>query len=225
LNTIFRLVLNDLKRDWKRPWATLLFASLPLVLSVLIGSIFGGRGSSGPMPTIRVAVLDEDKDLLARMLRSLQPQGDNANHLRLSFVESRAEGLRLLEKSRVSAFVVLPKEMTADLLNGKTNAIELFENPAEQVLPRVVRQGVSLLALGSSAIAETLGGPLRDIRAMVQSNQFPAELAISQVSTTSVHRLTGYRTYIFPPLVQFETVSAADYHPLSTNGPAAPSTP
>jgi len=225
LNTVFRLVLNDLRRDGKRPWSMLLFASLPLVLSLLIVSIFGGKGGSGPMPTIHVAVLDEDKDLLTGMLRSLPSQSDAAKHLQLHFVGSREEGLRLVEKSRVSALVVLPKGMTADLLNGRTNSIELFENPSEQVLPRVVRQGVSLLALGLSGAAEILGEPLRDIRAMVRGNQFPAELAVSEVATASVHRLRGFRTYLFPPLVQFETVSAADYHPLSTNALAAPPPP
>ena len=53
----------------------LLFAALPLVLSVLIASIFGGRGGSGPMPTVHVALLDQDKDMLAGMLRSLPAQG------------------------------------------------------------------------------------------------------------------------------------------------------
>jgi len=69
-------------------------------------------------------------------------QGDAAKHLRLQFVESREEGLLLVEKSRVSALLVLPRHLTDNLLEGKTNAVELYENPAEQILPRVVRQGV-----------------------------------------------------------------------------------
>ncbi len=168
------LLGNDLRRDLKRPWSMLLLAAMPLVLSLLIASIFGGKGGSGPMPTIQVAILDQDKDMLTGMLRSLPAQGDAARNLRLHFVETRDEGLRLVEKGKASALVVLPLKMTENLLKGQTNSIELYENPAEQVLPKVVRQGVSLLALGMSAAAETLGGPLRDMRELIRSNAFPA---------------------------------------------------
>jgi hypothetical protein len=220
LKTILRLLLNDLKRDWKRPWAMLLLAMMPLALSVLIASVFGGKGGSGPMPTVHVAVLDQDKDLLTGMLRSLPTQGDAAKNLHLHFVESREEGLRLVEKDKVSALVVLPRQMTEKLLTGQTNSIELYENPAQQVLPKVVRQGVSLLALGLSAAAETLGDPLRDVRAMIRSNGFPAATAVGEVASASVEKLGHLRTYVFPPLVKFETVPAAEFQPLPASAPA-----
>ena len=221
MKTVLRLLGNDLKRDWKRPWAMLLLAAMPLVLSLLIAGVFGGKGGSGPMPTVHVAMLDQDKDLLTGMLRSLPTQGDAAKNLRLHFVENREEGLRLVEKGKVSALVVLPKNMTANLLTGQTNAIELYENPAEQVLPKVVRQGVSLLALGLSAAAETLGEPLRDMRELIRSNSFPASATVGQVASTSVDKLGHLRSYVFPPLVKFETVPAAEFQPFPTNTPAA----
>ena len=221
MKTVLRLLLNDLKRDWKRPWSLLLLAALPLVLSVLIASVFGGQGNSGPMPTVHVAVLDQDKDLLTGMLRSMPDQGDAAKYLRLHFVENREEGLRLVEKSKASALVVLPTNMTVNLLKGQTNSIELYENPAEQVLPKVVRQGVSLLALGLSAAAETLGEPLRDLRELIRSNAFPASATVGGVASSSVEKLGHLRAYVFPPLVKFETVPAAEFQPFPTNAPAA----
>jgi hypothetical protein len=159
--------------------------------------------------------------MLSTVLRSLSSQGDAAQHLRLHFVETRDEGLRLVEDGKASALVVLPERMTEGLLNGQTNSIELYENPAEQVLPKIVRQGVSLLVLGLSGAADILGEPLRDIRQMVQSDHFPAEDAVSAVSSGSVRKLRGYRTYLFPPLVRFETVAAAEFQPFPTNAPAA----
>lgn len=220
MRTILWLLGNDLRRDLKRPWSMLLLAAMPLVLSLLIASIFGGKGGSGPMPTIQVAILDQDKDMLTGMLRSLPAQGDAARNLRLHFVETRDEGLRLVEKGKASALVVLPLKMTENLLKGQTNSIELYENPAEQVLPKVVRQGVSLLALGMSAAAETLGGPLRDMRELIRSNAFPASAAVAEVASSSVEKLGHLRTYVFPPLVKFETVPAADFQPFPTNAPA-----
>ncbi len=225
MKTIWLLLLNDLKRDRKRPWAMLLLAGMPLALSVLIASVFGGGSGSGPMPTVDVAILDQDQDLLTRLLRSLPSQGEAAQHLRLHFVNSREEGLRLVEASKASALVVLPAQLTENLLEGKTNRIELYENPAQQVLPKVVRQGVSLLALGLSATAETLGDPLRQFRQMIRTNDLPLESAVGEVASESVGKLRGLRTYLFPPLVQIQNVTASEFVPLSTNAPAAPPSP
>lgn len=226
MNTVLKLLLNDLKRDWKRPWSMLLLAALPLLLTLLIASVFGGAGGSGAMPVVQVAILDQDKDMLTDMLRSLPTQGDAAKNLRLHFVETREEGLKLVEKSKVSAFVVLPKNMTDNLLKGETNTIELYENPAQQILPKIVRQGVSLLALGLSGATEVLGDPLRDLRGLFKKNEFPIEAAVTGVASSSLQKLKGVRTYVFPPLVKFETVAAADFVPISiTNVPAAPKMP
>jgi hypothetical protein len=220
LRTILWLLGNDLRRDLKRPWSMLLLAALPLVMSLFIATIFGGKSGSGPMPTIQVAILDQDQDLLTGILRSLPAQGDAAQHLRLHFVESRDEGLHWVEKGKASALVVLPPKLTENLLNGQTNSIELYENPAEQVLPKVVRQGVSLLALGLSATAATLGDPLREARELIRSNAFPTSATVAGVASSSVEKLAHLRTYVFPPLVEFETVRAADFQPYPTNAPA-----
>ncbi len=225
MNTILKLLLNDLRRDWKRPWSMLLLSALPLIMTVMIASVFGGGGRSGIMPVIQVAVLDQDKDMLTDLLRSLPAQGDAAKNLRLHFVETRDEGLRLVEKGKVSALVVLPKNMTDDLLKGQTNTIELYENPAQQILPKIVRQGVSLMAVGLSGAAEILGDPLRDLRGMIKGNGFPVETAVTGVASASFQKLKGIRTYVFPPLVKIETVAAADFVPFTNNASVTPQTP
>jgi len=119
--------------------------------------------------------------------------------------------------------------MTVNLLDGKTNAIELYENPAEQVLPKVVREGTSLLTAGLSGVAEIIGEPLRDIREMIKSNDFPAELIVGDAATNTLKKLRGVRTYLFPPLVQFTNITAADFQPYAverrTNATVAHSPP
>jgi hypothetical protein len=217
LKAILALALNDLKRDWKQPWSIILLAAMPLLLSMLIASVFGGRGGSGPRPTVHVAVLDQDNDMLSRMLRSLPSQGDAAQQLRLHFVENRNDGFRLVEKGQASALVVLPQNMTENLLDGQTNSIELYENPAEQIMPKIVRQGVSLLALGLSGAAEVLAEPLRDARTLTRGSGFPTDAAVTALASQSTQRLRSLRTYLFPPLIQFQTIAAADYSIGSTN--------
>ena len=73
MKTVIRLVLNDLRRDWKRPWTILLYAALPLAMATLMAAVFGGRGGSSAMPTIHVALLDQDK-----VVRAASPSGATA---------------------------------------------------------------------------------------------------------------------------------------------------
>jgi hypothetical protein len=48
---------------------------------------------------------------------------------------------------------------------------------------------------------------------------------VAGVASTSVEKLGHLRSYVFPPLVKFETVPAAEFQPFPTNAPAALSTP
>jgi hypothetical protein len=223
LKTLLLLVLKDLKRDLKRPWSLVLFAVLPVVMTALIAAVFGGRGGSATAPTIHVAVLDEDQGLLGGALRFLSTRGRAAQELQLHFVDDREEGLRLLEQRKASALVVLPEKMTEDLVSGRATTIELYENPAEQYLPKVVRQEVSLLADGLSGVAEVLQDTLRDIWDILHADGFPNGLAVVQASLKCVQKLRRFEVYLFPPLIELETVPAAEYRlqttPVADNGP------
>jgi len=223
LKTLLSLVLKDFRRDLKRPWSLVLFALLPVVMTGLIAVIFGGLGGSATVPTIHVAVLDEDRDLLGRALRLLSTQGRAAQEMQLHFVEDRDQGLRLLEQRRASALVVLPANVTEDLLSGRATTIELYENPAEQYLPKIVRQEVSLLADGLSGVAEVLQSTLRDVRDMVRADGLPADAAVVQAALECMQKLRRFETYLLPPLIELETVPAAEYRlqatPASKNGP------
>jgi hypothetical protein len=213
LKNILHLIAKDLLRDWKHPWSILLFASLPLLMTLLISSVFGGRGGTVNMPVIHLAVMDQDDDFLSRALRSMSGQGDGKQQIQVHYTETRAEGIRLIERDAVSAFIVFPKHMTEDLLAGKTNAMELYENPAQQILPRIARQGALLMAAGLSGAGELLGEPLREVRAMFQMKEFPADAAVGSMAQRSAEKLRGLETYLFPPLITFTNIPASDWRP------------
>jgi hypothetical protein len=219
LKTLLSLVLKDFRRDLKRPWSLVLFASLPVVMTALIAAIFGGRTGPAAPPTIHVVVLDEDQDLLAAALRFLSTRGRVAKELQLHFVPNRDQGLRLLENRQASALVVLPEKMTENFLSGRATAIELYENPAEQYLPKVVRQEVSLAADGLSGVAEVLQDTLRDIWKILRADGFPTNAAVVQALSECVQKLRRLETYLSPPLIEPETVPAAEYRLQATPTP------
>lgn len=211
MSLVLSLIGKDLKRDMKRPGTLVLYAALPLIMTGLIAAVFGARTKSTPLPVVHVAVWDRDQDVASAILRFLLRQEDDTAKLMLHFVDSRDEGLKLVEKQKVSAFIILPEDMTVDLVEDRPTAIELYENPAQQFLPKIVGQGVSLLTVGMSGVSELLQVPLGDIQQMVDDDVFPDVSAVAEVARIITETLRPYEAYLFPLLVNMQTVEVEDY--------------
>jgi hypothetical protein len=211
LKTLLLLVLKDLKRDLKHPWSLVLIAFLPVVMTGLIATIFGEHGGSTTVPTIRVAVLDEDRGLMADALRLLAARHGAAREVQLHFVKNRDQGLRLLEQREASILVVLPRKMTENLVGGRPSTIELYENPAEQYLPKILYQQISLLADGLSGAADGLRDASRNIWDTLCGHGFPTKVALAQAAWQYAQKLRRFGTSVAAPSIELKTVSAANY--------------
>jgi hypothetical protein len=182
-----------------------------MVMTGLIATIFGEHGGSTTVPTVRVAVLDEDRGLLADALRLLASRQRAAREVQLHFVENRDQGLRLLEQREASILVVLPRKMTENIVSGRPSTIELYENPAEQYLPKILCEQVSRLADGLSAVAGGLRDTSRDIWNIFRVNGFPTKVAVVKDVWQCVQKLRRLQTHAARPSIELKTVSAADY--------------
>jgi hypothetical protein len=131
LKNIWKLVKKDLLRDAKHPWIHVVFMIIPVLTAVLIALVFSPQGDIQKNVMVHIAILDRDDDLLSSMLRSISNQGQAAENLKLHFVDSEEQGIKLVEKRKVSAFVVFPENLTVDLLEGTDTSVTLYKNPAE----------------------------------------------------------------------------------------------
>ncbi len=216
MKTIWTLIKKDLLRDARHPWGVIVFMIIPVLTAVIVSLVFSPRADLRRNVRIDLAVLDRDDDFLSRVLRSVAGQGQAAENLRLHLVKTEAEGLRLVEKREVSAFVVLPENLTLDLLDGKPAAMALYKNPAEAILPRIVEEGLLVVCLGASEGLKLLQPQIKGIRDMIERDKMPGSLEVAQIGASSIDRLRTVEPYLFPPLVQFKTVEAADYVPTAT---------
>jgi hypothetical protein len=211
LKTILKLLKKDLLRDSRHPWGIVILMLMPVLTAVLISMVFSPQSDIRKNVVIRVAVLDRDDDLLSGLIRSMSNQGDATENIQLHFVETVDEGIRLLEKRKVSALVVLPEDLTVDLLKGEAMEIALYKNPAETVLPVIVEEGLEIVCIGVSQALGMLGGEITTIREMLEADEMPEAVAVAEVASDSVKRLRQVEPYLFPPLVQFETVDGGEY--------------
>lgn len=216
MKTIWTLIKKDLLRDARHPWGLIVFMIIPVLTAVIVSLVFSPRGDLQKNVRIDLAILDRDDDFLSGVLRSVAGQGQAAENLRLHLVKTEAEGLRLVEKRKVSAFVVLPENLTVDLLDGKPAAMALYKNPAEAILPRIVEEGLLVVCIGASEGLKLLQPQIKGIRDMIERDRMPGSLEVAQIGAGAIDRLRTVEPYLFPPLVQFKTVDAADYVPGDT---------
>jgi len=203
LTNIRILVKKDLLRDAKHPWGLVVFMIIPVISALLMSLVF----------SLHIAILDRDDDLLSGLLRSISNQGQAAENLKLHFVDTEEQGIKLVEKRKVSAFVLLPENLTVDLLEGTATALTLYKNPAEAILPKIVEEGLNIVCIGVSQALNLLQPEIKSIRKMVKQDKMPEPIEVASVASSSVQRLKTIEPYLFPPLIQFETINASDYVP------------
>jgi hypothetical protein len=185
--------------------------AIPVLTAAIVSLVFSPRADIQKNVTIDLAVLDRDDDFLSSVLRSISGQGEAAENLRLHFVETEDEGIGMLERRTASAFVVLPENLTVDLLEGRTTSLTLYKNPAQAILPRIVEEGLLVLCIGVSQALNLVAPELKAIRDMIERDEMPSSLEVAQVGSSSIERLETVEPYLFPPLIQFNTIEAADY--------------
>jgi hypothetical protein len=213
LNNIWALLKKDLLRDARHPWGLAIFMIMPVLTAIIIGMVFSPRSDIQKSIRIDVAVLDRDDDLLTGIMRSVSNQGEAGENLRLHFVETEEAGIRLVERRKVSAFVVFPENLTVDLLEDRATAITLYKNPAESILPKIVEEGLGIVCNAVSQALILLQPELTEVHAMIERDEMPPGVEVAAVAANAIDRLKTIEPYLFPPLIQFNEVSASEYTP------------
>ncbi|HOC00415.1 MAG TPA: hypothetical protein PKM43_16920 [Verrucomicrobiota bacterium] len=107
------LLAKDLRRARRNPLPFLIHLTVPLVITALLGLVFGGGGggtSSGP-GKIKFAIVDEDDSVVTQFLRGAVNQGRAAERLQPVFLD-RTNGLAQVTGNELSAVIIIPAGFT-----------------------------------------------------------------------------------------------------------------
>jgi len=213
------LLAKDLRRARRNPmpWAISLF--IPLLLTALIGSIFGPRQDSGQLGTIHVALVDEDNSglgsFLERMLEGMRTS-ESGQDVPFEFELERldrAEAVRRTTWGEFAGVIVLPAGFSDGFFDGDRQvAIELIKNPAQALQPRVIEETLALLVTALDAIKALGGEELGDLRALIRDDD-DLLTSLARAGTIAVRardRLEPVKAYLAPPLIITEVETRAD---------------
>ena len=198
--SIMLILKKDLRRRQRAPLGTVVMLLMPLVLTAVIGLVFGGGGDDGgaKIPRVKLLIADEEGGVGGNLLSGAFSQGELADLFDPLPVASAEEGRRLMDQGEASALLVIPPNFTNDLLDGNPVTLHVVKNPAQSILPEIAVQTVDVLALALNSAFRLLGEPLAEIRKMIEQEEGLEESAVLALSSVIYTKMNSMGGYFFP---------------------------
>jgi ABC-type Na+ efflux pump permease subunit len=189
-------VMKDLRRLRRDPLALATWLGIPLVLVTLITLVFGG-GQATPQGKLLIA--DEDKTLLSEVLRG----GFSREPLSKMLVmenTGREEGRRRMDRGNASALLIIPKGFQTAFLQNQPFQLQLVTNPAQEILPKIVEETLSIMVDGGFYVHALAAGPLQSLA----SGPPPDDETIARNSVAFSRLGRSLSKYVSPPLIDLD---------------------
>ena len=202
---------KDLVRRLRAPVWLIVSLLFPLTFAGMLGLAFGRRG--GPeLPRIQVLMLDLDDSGLSRMMSGAGENDDSPVRFTFTPVSDEAEGRRRMDAGEASGLIIIPEKFAEDVFDGRPVTLRVFKNPSETILPQVVEEFASLMALYLDQGAHLLGEPMGAIADSLENvdddvSTFPTNAALAVLSGTLADRLRPTLHYVFPPAIVYASVN------------------
>jgi hypothetical protein len=182
--------------------------AIPLLITTIIGLIFGPKQAERGLGQIRFAIVDEDNSALTRLLHGGLNQREFKEHFDPVFLE-RAEAMKQVQAGKLSAMLLIPRGFTRGYLTS-TNAVtlELMKNPAESIHPAVLEELLEVLVTGMDAIKRQFGSELPEWQAVLDG---PGDYhRVSELIVRAGDKVEAARKMLFPPRVTYNKGRAAE---------------
>jgi ABC-type multidrug transport system permease subunit len=204
---LWNLLWKDLLRARRNPWPYVINLALPLCITAIIGLVFGGASKEGNLGRIKIAIVDHDDSVFSNFLRGGMNQGEASKYIQVQFVDE-TEGLKLLNKNKISALMIIPKGFTVDYLKGVGPlSLDLIKNPAQSFYPAIVEEFLQVAVTGLNAVSRNFQSELPDWKQVLEKKGMPDIKRISDLLIRVGNRFQNADRYLFPPLVQYTKIT------------------
>lgn len=205
---VLLIVGKDMKRRMRSPVTLLCYIAIPIVLTLVVGLVFGRQGEV-KLPRIKVLLVDRDKNLASNFFKQGMKQGKLAEMIDLVEVEP-AQGRTLMEKGKASALIEIPEGFTSKLLDRRPAEIVFLKNPSETFLPIVAEELTGTMAVIMDDAVRIFGAPIDSLRAMLNAGKWPSGGALTVLLESARSRIALVRPYLSDTLISMtsQTVSA-----------------
>lgn len=195
-------VTKDFRRLRRDPLALASWLGIPLVLVILITLVFSG-GQAAPQG--RLLVADEDKTFLSQALTAAFSREPLSKMLVME-TTGRDEGRRRMDRGDASALLIIPKGFQNAFLQNQPVQLQLVTNPAQEILPKIVEETLSIVVDGGFYVQKVAAVPLRSFA----TGKAPDDETVAQASIAFNQMGRSLAKYINPPLIDLDMKVVAE---------------
>jgi ABC-type multidrug transport system permease subunit len=193
---------KDLERMRRDPLALATSLGIPLVLVVIITLVFSGGQAT---PQGRLLMADEDGTFLSQALTAAFSREPLAKMIVIETTDQK-EGRRRVDRGDASALLVVPKGFQDAFFQSRPVQLRLVTNPAQQILPNIIQETLSMVVDGGFYFQRLGGLPLRALASGLR----PSDDMVAQVSVAFSRLGRSLAKYISPPLIGLELQVTAE---------------
>ena len=198
---------KELRIRLRDRWAVILWIVIPLTIGGMVTSLSGG---GQPQPTVQLLVVDEDNSFISGLLINALGQAGDSQIIQAQSV-SREEGESRIEAGDGSALLILPPGFGDAVLNEKPSTLELITNPAQQILPAIAEEFLSVLTDGMFYLHRVFGDELKLINDQINnapegSSQLFSDALIAQISVSFNNAAESLVSYLDPMALELKEI-------------------
>ncbi len=203
---ILTAAAKDLKRRRADPVSLVIWIGIPIAIGGMLGLLFTGGG--GGVPRARVLVADLDQSAASGLLVGVAGQGPLEELLAIEQVELE-EGRARIDDGDGTALLVIPEGFQEALLAETPTRLRLVTNPAQQILPKILEQGLEVAIEAAFYLQRVFGDQLR---AILQEGDLD-NAALASLSVEIGGRFQQLAAALNPPLLQLELPAEVEEQP------------
>lgn len=190
--------------------AIIILMAIPLVMTGMMGAIFGPSGGKDQkIPKIKLLIANNDKQFISELLMGAFNSKEMAEIFQVTVVEE-TEGKKLIGKGKASAFVILPENFTIRLLEDKPTAISVIKNPSERFLPTVVEEFINTIAVVLSGAVQVFRPEIKTVSDMLEMKTEDLKVeTLTPMLLQSKDKIISLRKYLDPLLIELKSETLA----------------
>lgn len=198
---IWTLLTKDLLRRWRNPGGIIILILIPLLATLMLGSIFGPGKEKNIKPRISLLVEDHDNSMASQFLLGAFSRGEMAQLFQVENITA-GTGRQRMDKGDASALLIIPAGFGDSLLAQKPSTLTLVKNPSQAFAPKIAEETIMVLAEAGDRLVHIASEPISQIHASMQQSAVMPESQIGEISIGFSRLITKGKGYLSPPLIK-----------------------
>ena len=197
---------KDIRRRIADPAALAIWIGIPLVLAGMLSFIGNTAGSS---PRARVLLVDQDNSFLSRLLPSAASPERTPIDIETVTLD---EGRRRIGDGEGTALLIIPAGFQNAVLGTGSARLELITNPAQRVLPSIVREMLEVVVEASFYVQQLFAEPLNRVAGGSDGSP-PADTDVASIAVEINRGVQALQGVLLPPVISLSVRTESPERP------------